>query len=93
VEAKAAARSGLEVSALGLGCMAMSDFYGPRDQREAIATSHRAIELGVTLLDTSNIYGLGKHEELIGRAIRDRRKRQLELEENLAARELKLTQD
>jgi len=66
-------RSGLEVSAFGLGCMAMSDFYGPRDEQEAIATIHRAIERGVNFLDTSNIYGLGRNEELIGRAILDRR--------------------
>jgi aryl-alcohol dehydrogenase-like predicted oxidoreductase len=68
-------RSGLEVSALGLGCMTMSDFYGPRDEREALATIHRAFELGVNFLDTSNIYGLGRNEELIGRAIVDRRDR------------------
>jgi aryl-alcohol dehydrogenase-like predicted oxidoreductase len=66
-------RSGLEVSAFGLGCMAMSDFYGPRDEQEAIATIHRAIERGVNFLDTSNIYGLGRNEELIGHAILDRR--------------------
>ncbi len=53
--------------------MAMSDFYGPRDEQEAIATIHRAIERGVNFLDTSNIYGLGRNEELIGRAILDRR--------------------
>jgi aryl-alcohol dehydrogenase-like predicted oxidoreductase len=68
-------RSGLKVSALGLGCMAMSDFYGPRDEREALATIHRAIELGVNFLDTSNIYGLGRNEELVGRAIAGRRDR------------------
>ena len=68
-------RSGFEVSALGLGCMVMSDFYGPRDEREAVATIHRAIELDVNFLDTSNIYGLGRNEELIGRAIADRRDR------------------
>ena len=67
-------RSGLEVSAVGLGCMAMSDFYGPRDEREAVATLHRALELGVTLLDTSDIYGLGRNEELVGRAIRSHRR-------------------
>jgi len=66
-------RSGFEVSALGFGCMAMSDFYGPRDEREALATIHRAIERGVNFFDTANIYGLGRNEELVGRAIFDRR--------------------
>jgi aryl-alcohol dehydrogenase-like predicted oxidoreductase len=66
-------RSGLEVSALGLGCMGMSEFYGPSGGVEGIDTIHRAIELGVTFLDTADIYGMGRNEELIGRAIRDRR--------------------
>ena len=57
-------RSGLEVSALGLGCIAMSDFYGPRYEREALATIHRAIECGVNFFDTADIYGLGRNEEL-----------------------------
>ena len=67
--------SGLEVSAIGLGCMAMSEFYGARDEREAIATIHRAIELGVDLIDTADIYGLGRNEEFVSRAMRRRRDR------------------
>ena len=55
----------LEVSALGLGCMGMSEFYGATDEAEAIATLHRALDLGVTLLDTADVYGMGANERLV----------------------------
>jgi aryl-alcohol dehydrogenase-like predicted oxidoreductase len=64
---------GLEVSALGLGCMGMSEFYGSADEDEAVRTIHRAIELGVTLIDTADMYGPFTNEQLVGRAIADRR--------------------
>src|SRR5215217_2750819 len=64
---------GLEVSAMGLGCMGMSEFYGRTDEDEAIRTIHRALELGITLLDTADMYGPFTNEKLVGRAIADRR--------------------
>ena len=66
-------RQGLTVSALGLGCMGMSQSYGPADRDESIATIHRALDLGVTLLDTADLYGGGHNEELVGEAIAGRR--------------------
>ncbi len=66
---------GLELPVVGLGCMVMPGFYGPADEAESIATLHRAAEIGVTHLDTSDAYGAGKNEELIGRAIKGRRDR------------------
>jgi len=66
-------RSGLRVSALGLGCMGMSEFYGPGDEAESVATIHRALELGCNFLDTADVYGPFKNEELVGRALRGKR--------------------
>jgi aryl-alcohol dehydrogenase-like predicted oxidoreductase len=75
MERRALGRGGLTVSAMGLGCMGMSEFYGPADESESVATIHRALDLGIDLLDTSDIYGLGHNEILVGKAIRDRRER------------------
>jgi aryl-alcohol dehydrogenase-like predicted oxidoreductase len=73
MELRAVGSQGLKVSAQGLGCMGMSDFYGKRDEAESIATIHHALELGVNFLDTSDMYGPFTNEELVGKAIKGRR--------------------
>ena len=73
MEQRTLGTQGLTVAAQGLGCMGMSEFYGSADEGEAVATIHRALDLGVTLLDTSDAYGPHTNEQLVGRAIADRR--------------------
>src|SRR3954453_22817183 len=73
METRKLGTQGLETSAIGLGCMGMSEFYGQGDDQESIATIQRALELGVTFFDTADMYGPWKNEELVGRALRDRR--------------------
>jgi aryl-alcohol dehydrogenase-like predicted oxidoreductase len=73
LQQRALGRQGLEVSAMGLGCMGMSEFYGTTDEDESIATIHRAIELGVSFLDTADMYGPFTNERLVGKAVEGRR--------------------
>ena len=73
MEQKRLGKQGLIVSAMGLGGMGMSDAYGPADESESLATIHRALDLGINLLDTSDAYGPFTNEELVGKAIRGRR--------------------
>lgn len=73
MQTKALGHSGLTVSAMGLGCMGMSDFYGARDDEQSLETIHRAIDLGVTFFDTADMYGPHTNEQLLGRAVKGRR--------------------
>ncbi|MGD1018671.1 MAG: aldo/keto reductase [Verrucomicrobiia bacterium] len=73
METRTLGKNGPKVSALGLGCMGMSEFYGTQDDAESIATIHRALGLGLDFLDTADMYGCGKNERLVGQAIKDRR--------------------
>src|SRR5437016_742836 len=66
-------KSTVRISAIGLGCMGMSQSYGPGDDEESIKTLHRALDLGINFLDTAAVYGNGANEQLVGRAIKDRR--------------------
>lgn len=75
MERRKLGKGGLDVSAMGLGCLGMSEYYGTPDNPESIATIHLALDLGIDFLDTSDVYGLGRNEELVGEAIRGRRDR------------------
>ena len=75
MEKRKLGKQGLEVSALGLGCMGMSQFYGPRDDKESVATLERAVEIGINFFDTADVYGVGHNEELVGKALKTYRDR------------------
>src|ERR671911_3065115 len=74
MQSRTLGRQGLRVSALGLGCMGMSEFYTGRDDAESIATIHRALDQGIDFLDTADMYGPFTNEHLVGKAIRGRRR-------------------
>ena len=73
METRTLGKNGPAVSTIGLGCMGMSEFYGIGDDAESIAVIHRALELGIFFLDTADMYGVGKNEELVGKAIKGKR--------------------
>lgn len=75
MKARTLGSTGPEISAVGLGCMGMSDFYGPSEEARSIAVIHRALELGINFFDTADMYGVGANETLVGRALADRRDR------------------